>query len=129
MTMSFKDQEEIIHLAEQGYIISAIVRETGYSHTTCKRIVEDWGIDTSTLTEGRKNSVRQRKNLQRDESIREVYANTEVTMRELAKVHGVSFQRIQQICEGVVKKVVRPFRPVEKPGLLKRMFRAVGLNV
>lgn len=128
MALPMKDQEEIIRLAEQGYIISAIVRETGYSFMSCKKVVEDWGIDISTLTEGRKNRIRNRKNVERDESIIEAYSNTDATMRDLGEEHGITHQRIEQICKGVVKKVIRPYKPV-KPGIVTRLFRLVGFNV
>ena len=130
MTLPMRDQEEIIRLAEQGYIISAIARETGYSFMSCKKVVEDWGIDISTLTEGRKNRIRDRKNAERDEAIRDAYSNTDATMRDLGEEYGITHQRIEQICRGVVKKVIRPYKPVTvKPGIFTRLFRVVGFNV
>ena len=113
MALPMKDQEEIIRLAEQGYIISAIVRETGYSFMSCKKVVEDWGIDISTLTEGRKNRIRNRKNVERDESIIEAYSNTRATMRDMGEGHGSSHQRGEERWKGGVKKVVRPYKPVK----------------
>lgn len=45
------------------------------------------------------NKIQQKDRIKRDNKIRLMYANTGITLRDIAKIYGISYERVRQIIE------------------------------